>query len=286
MNIWSQLMMYLQYPFVRYALIVGTLISLCASLLGVILVLKRFSYIGDGLSHTAFGAMSVASILHLTDGRMILVLPATIAAAVLLLKQDRRSSVSGDAKIAMVSVSSLAVGYLLMNRFNVSSNVSADVCSTLFGATSILTLTRSEVWLCVILSAVAVILYILLYNRIFAVTFDESFAASSGLNVNALNLLIAVIIAVIVVLAMNLVGSLLISALIIFPAISAMQICSSFRSVSITAAILSVCSSLAGMIASILADTPVGSTIVAAQLAVFIVIYCFRKTLRRNKADA
>lgn len=264
---------YLQYPFVRYALIVGTLIALCSSLLGVLLVLKRYSYIGDGLSHVAFGAMAVSAVLHMTSAKMLLILPVTVLAAVLLLKTGNSSKVQGDARIAMVSVSSLAIGYLLMNRFSASANVSADVCSTLFGSTSILTLTAGEVWLCVILSVLVVLMYILLYPRIFAVTFDEDFARASGMNTGFYNLLIAAVTAVIIVLAMNLVGSLLISALVIFPAITAMQIGRDFRSVSVYAAIISVCCALAGMLIAIVSGTPVGSTIVACDLTVFIIVY-------------
>ena len=264
------LLSYFSYPFVRYALIVGVLIALCSSLLGVILVLKRFSYIGDGLSHVAFGAMAVAAVVGLND-RMIITLPVTIFCAVLLLWTNQNTKVKGDAAIAMISVGALAVGYLLMNIFPSSSNISGDVCTTLFGSMKILTLTRSEVVLSIILSIVVVIAFIVLYNRFFAVTFDESFAKAVGTRTNLLNFLIATIIAVIIVLAMNLVGSLLVSALVIFPALSAMRILKSFRSVTICSAILSVCCALIGIILSILWDTPVGSTIVITDIAAFIV---------------
>ena len=213
----SLLLSYLQYPFVRYALIVGTLIALCSSLFGVTLVLKRFSFIGDGLSHVAFGAIAVATVLHLNN-QMLFVLPVTVLCAVLLLQAGQNTRIKGDAAIAMLSVGALAIGYLLMNLFSTSSNLSGDVCSTLFGSTSILTLTKTEVWLSVGLSLLVVAVFILFYNKIFAVTFDEGFARATGLPAAAYNLLIAVIIAVIIVLAMNLVGSLLISALVIFPA--------------------------------------------------------------------
>ena len=264
------LLSYFSYPFVRYALIVGVLIALCSSLLGVILVLKRFSYIGDGLSHVAFGAMAVAAVVGLND-RMIITLPVTIFCAVLLLWTNQNTKVKGDAAIAMISVGALAVGYLLMNIFPSSSNISGDVCTTLFGSMKILTLTKSEVVLSIILSIVVVIAFIVLYNRFFAVTFDESFAKAVGTKTNLLNFLIATIIAVIIVLAMNLVGSLLVSALVIFPALSAMRILKSFRSVTIYSAILSVCCALIGIILSILWDTPVGSTIVITDIAAFIV---------------
>ena len=262
--------MYLQFPFVRYALIVGVLIALCSSLLGVTLVLKRFSFIGDGLSHVAFGAMAIAGVLHLTD-EMLFVMPVTILCAVLLLKTGQNTRIKGDAAIAMISVGALAIGYLLLNLFSTSANLSGDVCSTLFGSTSILTLTKAEVWLCMGLSLAAVVICVLFYNKIFAVTFDEDFARAAGTRVEACNLLVAVVIAVIIVLAMNLVGSLLISALIIFPAMSAMRVFKSFKAVTICSAILSVCCALTGILISIVAGTPVGSTIVAADIAAFLI---------------
>lgn len=266
------LCMYFQYPFVRYALIVGVLIALCSSLLGVTLVLKRFSFIGDGLSHVAFGAMAIASVLNITNN-MLFILPVTVICAILLLRAGQNTRIKGDAAIAMISVGALAIGYFLMNLFSTSPNISGDVCSTLFGSTSILTLTKGEVWLCAILSVVVVAIFILFYNKIFAVTFDENFARATGTKANAYNLLIAVVIAVIIVLAMNLVGSLLISALVIFPALSAMRLFKSFRSVTISAAVLSVLSATAGILISILAGTPVGSTIVAVDIAVFLISY-------------
>lgn len=266
----NQLKLYLQYPFVQYALIVGILIALCSSLLGVTLVLKRFSFIGDGLSHVAFGAMAVSSVLNLTN-EMFLVLPITIISAVLLLRTGQNTKIQGDAAIAMISVGSLAFGYLIMNLFSASSNLSGDVCSTLFGSTSILTLTSREVWLCTVLSIAVVIIFILFYNKIFAVTFDEDFAKAAGTKADRYNLMIAIVIAVIIVLAMNLVGSLLISALVIFPALSAMRLFHSFKMVTICSAVLSVISALAGIIISILAGTPVGSTIVVVDVLVFAI---------------
>lgn len=262
------LMEYLQYPFVRYALIVGVLIALCSSLLGVTLVLKRFSFIGDGLSHVAFGAIAIASVLEL-ENDMLFVLPATVLCAILLLRVGQNAKIKGDAAIAMLSVGALAIGYLLMNLFSTSTNLSGDVCSTLFGSTSILTLTRQEVWLSVALSVVVVAVFVVFYHKIFAVTFDETFARASGTKVGAYNLMIAVLIAVIIVLAMNLVGSLLISALVIFPALSAMRLFRSFFSVTVCSAVLSVICALSGIVISILAGTPVGSTIVAVNLAAF-----------------
>jgi zinc transport system permease protein len=275
----EKLTLYWQYPFVRYALTVGVLISLCSSLLGVTLVLKRFSFIGDGLSHVAFGAMAIASVLHLKND-MPLVLLITILSAILLLRTGQNAKIKGDAAVAMISVGALAVGYLLLNLFSASSNLSGDVCSTLFGSTSILTLTKAEVWLCAVLSVAVVALFIVFYNRIFAVTFDEDFARAVGTRVEAYNLLIAVVVAVIIVLAMNLVGSLLISALIIFPALSAMRLFRSFMGVTLCSAALSVTCALAGMLVAIVGGTPVGSTIVAANIAVYM-LFCIVDHFKR-----
>lgn len=272
MGIAETISLYMTYPFVRYALITGTLIALCSSLLGVTLVLKRFSFIGDGLSHVAFGAMAVAAILDIAKLNLF-VLPVTVICAVLLLQSGQNAKIKGDAAVAMISVGSLAIGYLLMNIFSTSSNLSGDVCSTLFGSTSILTLEPYDVWLCIILSAVVIAAFVLMYNKLFAVTFDEQFAQATGVNAKLYNLIIAVVIAVIIVLAMNLVGSLLISALVIFPALSAMRVFKSFKAVTICSAVLSVACSVSGILISIVAGTPVGSTIVAVDIAVFFVFY-------------
>lgn len=279
-SLMEKLTLYFSYPFVRYALIVGILIALCSSLLGVTLVLKRFSFIGDGLSHVAFGAMAVAAVLGFTN-EMLFILPATVICAVLLLRTGQNTKIKGDAAIAMISVGALAIGYLLMNLFSASSNISGDVCSTLFGSTSILTLTQAEVILSVVLSVIVVAVFILFYNKIFAVTFDENFAKASGVRADLYNLLIAVVIAVIVVLAMNLVGSLLISALIIFPALSSMRVFKSFLSVTVCSAVLSVTCAFFGLMISILAGTPVGSTIVAADIAAFVLFYFAGKVFAR-----
>lgn len=265
----EKLALYWQYPFVRYAFFVGIVIALCASLLGVTLVLRRFSFIGDGLSHVAFGALSVAGVLGLTN-EMLLVLPVTVLCAVLLLYRGQNAKIKGDASIAMISVGALALGYLLLNLFPPSGNVTGDVCSTLFGSSLILTLSRAEVILCAVLSAVVMLGFAFCYRRLFAITFDEDFARATGVKVDRYNLLLAVMIAVMIVLAMNLVGSLLISALIIFPALSAMRVFKSFRSVTICAAVLSVIAAAAGLITAVLADTPVGPTIVAADMAGFL----------------
>lgn len=273
MNGISMAMEYLRiYPFVRYAVIVGVLVSLAASLLGVTLVLKRFSFIGDGLSHVAFGAISIATVMHFTS-YVQFTLPATILCAILILRTGRNSKINGDAVIAMLSVASLAVGYMIMNVFGASFNLSGDVCTTLFGSTSILTLSATEVRSTVVLAIVVVAIFILFYNKLFAVTFDEDFARASGVHTEAYNMLIATVVAVVIVIAMDLVGSLLISALIIFPALSAMRIFRSFRSVTICSGVLAVVSSLIGMLLSIIAGSPVGATIVCTQIVMFAICW-------------
>lgn len=265
---WAEFLSFFQYPFVWRAIIVGTLIALVAALLGVTLVLKRFSFIGDGLSHVAFGAMAVAAVAGITD-QMLIILPVTILAAVLLLRSGRRAKVNGDAQLALISVSALAIGYLIYNLSG-SSNVSGDVCTTLFGSTSILELTPFDLWMSVGLSAAVVIVFVLLYHKIFAVTFDETFYKATGVKTELYNLMIAVVIAVIIVLAMDLVGSLLISALVIFPALSGMRLFQSFKKVTIFSAVISVVCALLGLLLSIWLSTPVGSTIVAVDLVAFL----------------
>ena len=272
---------FVNYPFVRYAFAVGLLIALCASLLGVTLVLKRFSFIGDGLSHVAFGAMAVATITGLTN-KMIIILPVTLLSAVLLLRTGQNTKIKGDAAVAMISVGALAIGYMLMNVFPSSANVTGDVCSTLFGSTSILTLKKSDVTICVIMAVIVIAVFLLFYNKIFAVTFDESFCKASGINANAYNLIIAMITAAIIVLAMNLVGSLLISALIIFPALSAMRVFRSFRGVILCSAVISVICAAVGIVLSILFSTPVGSTIVTADIVVFLLFCGLSAVLKRG----
>lgn len=262
------LMYYLNFPFVQRALLAGILIAMCSALLGVILVLRGFSYIGDGLSHAAFGAMAVAAILKLSD-YSLLIMPVTILCALVLLRFGSSERIHGDATLAIVSVSTLAAGYLLMNVFSASANVSGDVCTTLFGSTSILTLTWTQVQVCLLMTFVTVAVFILFYHRIFSVTFDEDFASATGIRVGAYQTLIAVLIAVIIVMAMDLVGSLLITALLVFPALSAMQLFRSFRGTVIYAAFLSMLGATFGIILSILASTPVGATIVLFDMGVF-----------------
>ena len=285
LQFFQQIGVYFQYQFVQYAFIVGVLIALCSSLLGVTLVLKRFSFIGDGLSHMAFCTMAVAAVINLTNS-MIISLPVTVIAAIILLRSSTNAKIKGDAAVAMLAVGSLALGYLLMNIFPTSSNVSADVCTTLFGSVAILTLSTFEVWSCIILSIITVIFFVFFYHKLFAVTFDESFARATGVKTNLYNLLIAVVTAVIIVLAMNLVGSLLISALIIFPALSAMRIFKSFKSVTICSAILSVSCTAIGILASIVAGTPVGPTIVLADIIAFVIFFLVGFILSHVKKGA
>ena len=281
MNILTTLQSYMVYPFVRYALIAGVLIALCSSLLGVTLVLKRFSYIGDGLSHVAFGAMAVATVVSVSNN-MVIVMPVTIISAILLLSQNGATNIRGDAALAMISVGALAFGYLVLNAFSKSANLSGDVCSTLFGSTSILTLKAVDVWICVLMSIVVVGLFTFFYHKLFAITFDADFARATGVPAGAYDVLISVVTAVVIVLAINLVGSLLTSALIVFPALSAMQAFKSYRQVVICSAAISVLCAVLGIFISILASTPVGSTIVAANVLFFLVFYTLRKIRRGN----
>lgn len=266
----EMLKLYFGYPFVRYAVIVGVLIALSSSLLGVSLVLKRFSFIGDGLSHVAFGAMALATVLDVGND-MAVVLPVTVLCAVWLLDAGQNAKLRGDAAIAVISTGALALGYLFLNLFSKSGNLTGDVCSTLFGSTAILTLSLTDVRLCVAASVLVVLLFTVFYHRIFAVTFDETFAQATGTNVKRYHLLIAVVTASVIVLAMKLVGSLLISALLIFPALSAMRIFKSFRAVTAASAVLSVFGAASGLLLSIFASTPVGATIVCMDMAVFAV---------------
>ena len=268
-GIFEKLVFYFQYPFVWYALIVGVLIALCSSLLGVTLVLKRFSFIGDGLSHVAFGAMAIASVLNFSNN-MLFVMPVTVICAVLLLRTGQSTKIKGDAAIAMISVGALAVGYLLMNVFSTGSNISGDVCSSLFGSTSILTLTTAEVWLCVVVSVIVVVLFTVFYHKIFAVTFDESFAKATGVNVSLYNVLIAVLTAITIVIGMRMMGAMLISSLIIFPALTSMRVFKSFRGVVIASGILSLICFFGGMVMSYTYSTPAGASVVVVDLAAFL----------------
>ncbi len=260
-------MYYKNFPTLRYSTVVLILVSLCAALLGVTLVLKRFSMIGDGLSHVAFGATAIATAASFTP--MYIALPFTIVAAVLLLRIHSGKRVQGDAAIAMISAGSLALGYTVLSVSPASANIGGDVCSTLFGSANIITISKSEVFTCAVLAVAVLFVFIFFYHKIFAITFDESFASATGTRSEIYNTLIAVITGVVIVISMNMVGALLISALITFPALSAMRIFKSFKKVIICSSVISVCCATLGMLISILAATPVGPTIVLANMAVF-----------------
>lgn len=269
MNLFFQTVTYyFSKPMMQNAMIVGILIALCTSILGVSLVLKRFSFIGDGLSHVAFGALCIATVLHVS-GNMLIVLPITIITAILLLRTRQSTRIKGDAAIAMISSSSMGLGYLLVCLFPASANTNGDVCTTLFGSDQILTLTKLDVILCIGVSILVLLFFILFYRQIFAVTFDESFAAATGVRAGLYNLMIAIITALVIVLAMNLVGSLLISALIIFPALSAMRVFKNFLSVILCAGAISVFAAALGIMISLM-GTPVGPTIVAVNIVIFL----------------
>ncbi|MBR6680602.1 MAG: metal ABC transporter permease [Clostridia bacterium] len=279
-DMFAKIVDYFSYDFVRYAMIVGILVSVCAALFGVILVLKRFSFIGDGLSHVAFGAMAIAAVAGVSD-KMVIIMPVTILTAILLLGAGKNAKVKGESSVAMVSVGAMALGYLVMSAFSSSSNVAGDVCGSLFGSFSILTLTKADMILCISISAIVLVFFVLAYNRMFAVTFDEDFSKATGVRAALNNLVIAVITAVIIVLAQRLVGSLLVSALLIFPALSAMRVARSFRSTVIVSVIISVACSSFGILASILLSTPVGPTVVCADIIAFGICFAAGKILKR-----
>ena len=263
-----RLAQYFSYPFVRYAFLVGMLVALCASLIGVILVLKRFSFLGDGLSHFAFGVIAAASVAGLTDS-MLVTLPVTVLCAILLLRAGQNAKVKGDAAVAVISVSSLAIGYLLLNVFSTSANVSGDVCGALFGSASMLTLGKRDVIFCAALGVATLLFFIFFHNRIFTVAFDESFSSATGTSASLSNTVTAVMAALVIVLGMKLVGSLLITALIVFPALGAMRLFGSFRAVTVCAGVFALVASLAGFLASLVFSTPVGATMAAADIVLY-----------------
>lgn len=274
MSIWTELSYCLQDETIIRALIVGGMIALCCAILGVILVLKRYAMIGDGLSHVAFGAMTIAMVLTIAD--MYLMLPITILVAIFLIRLTNKGIVKNDSAIAMLSVGALAFGYLIVNLFSSSANISGDVCSTLFGSTSILTLSTLDVWICVGLTIVVLFYFIFFHNKIFAMTFDENFAKSTGVKTAVYNNIMAIIIGVVIVLAMKLVGSLLISALIVFPALSAIRLFKSYKMVIIFSSIISVFNAIIGiMLSLVLGDrgTPVGATIVVINIFVYFICW-------------
>jgi zinc transport system permease protein len=273
--VFMQLAEYFELSFVQYAMLVGVLIAFCSSLLGVTLVLKRLSFIGSGLSHVSFGTTTIVAALAMVLGldnfenNVFYVLPVIILCSVALLLAGPHSKIKGDSALAMISVGALAIGFLVMNIFSNSPNLAGDVCRVLFGSTAILTLKPAMVWLCVICSVLVTVVFLLFYNKIFAVTFDEDFASATGIKAKIYNMILAVVIAIVIVLAMNLVGALLVSALVVFPALTAMRVFKTFKSVTICSVIVSVVCAVLGILISILYGTPVGSTIVAVQIAGF-----------------
>lgn len=260
---------YKTYPVITYSTVVLALVSLCAALLGVSLVLKRFSMIGDGLSHVAFGAMAVATVAGFAP--IYAALPITVISAILLLRIRSSSKVQGDAAIAMIAVGALAIGYLLLNLFpENTTSISGDACTTLFGSASIIGIKLSDVIICSALAVAVIFVFVFFYNKIFAVTFDESFAQATGTRVEVYNTMLAAITGVVIVIAMNMVGALLISALITFPALSSMRVFKTFKRVVISSSVISVGCALVGTVISILASTPVGPTIAVANIIIFI----------------
>ena len=280
-NVFEYIAEFFEMPGIRYAFIVGPLIAVCTSLLGVTLVLKRYSFIGEGLSYTAFGAMAFAAVVGVTNN-MLIALPATVLAAIILLRTSPKARIKGDAAVAMLAVGALGLGYLLLALWP-TRNFASDVCRVLFGDSAIISLSKFEVVGCVVLSVVTILLFIFFYHKIFAVTFDENFARATGVKTSIYNLIVAIIIAIIIVIAMKLVGSLLVSALIIFPALTSMRTFKTFKSVTISSAIISLLCFVTAMFMHMTfslyksffgfkgSTLPIGSTIVALNIIVFLV---------------
>ena len=267
------------FPVVRYATVVIILVSLSSSLLGVSLVLKRFSMIGDGLSHVAFGATAIATAAGFAP--MYVALPVTVAAAVLLLRMNG-TKIMGDAAIAMLSAGALALGYTFLNLFpENSAGIMGDACTALFGSQSILGIDLSDVIICLILALTVIAVFVLFYNKIFAVTFDEGFASATGTKSGFYNTLLAVITGVVIVIAMKMVGALLISALITFPALSAMRIFKSFKNVILCSAVISVSCAAVGILLCIACSTPIGPTVAVANIVVFIAFFVAGKIIKK-----
>ena len=267
----------MSYPFLVRAFLVGVLVALCAALLGVSLVLKRYSMIGDGLSHVGFGALAIATAFHLAP--LQVAIPVVVLAAFLLLRLSESSKIKGDAAIAIISTASLAVGVMVIS---ITTGMNVDVCNYLFG--SILAMSKSDVYLSVVLSLVVLVLYVLFYSKIFAVTFDENFSKATGIRANAYNMLIALLTAITIVIGMRLMGALLVSTLIIFPALTSMRIFQSFRAVVISSAILSVLCFVIGITISYIRATPAGASVVMVNLAAFALfsaVGLFRRRLKQ-----
>ncbi len=263
-------------PVLLRALIVGILVSLCAALLGVTLVLKRYSMIGDGLSHVGFGALAIATVMNAAP--MAVAIPVVIAAAFILLRLSGSGKIKGDAAIALISTSALAIGVMAVSM---SDGMNVDINSYLFG--SIISVGKEDVFTSVALAVVVLLVFIFFYTKIFAITFDENFAKATGTNVGAYNMLIALLTAVTIVIGMRLMGSMLISSLIIFPALCSMRVFRSFLSVTVCSAVISVVTFIAGMLISYIADTPCGASIVCVNIVVFAVFFAVGKLLGRAR---
>jgi zinc transport system permease protein len=269
---YDEITLYWDLPQVPRAVIVGFLTAICASLIGVPLVLKRYSCIGEGLSHVSFLGISLAMVINLTNN-ILIVMPLTVLTSVVLLGFGTKTKIKGDAAIAMLSVAALSGGYFVLKVFSDRATSAADVCGSLFGSISILTLQESEVWISLFVTIVVVAIFLLFYNRIFAVTFDANFMQATGSRPRVYEILMSVIVGVIVALSMRFVGALLTSALIIFPSISAMRVFKTFRSSIICSSIIAGACAIVGIFASMIYDTPVGSTIVIANIFVFAVFW-------------
>ena len=266
----------LSYPFLTRAIVVGTLVSLCASLLGVSLVLKRYSMIGDGLSHVGFGALAIAT--EANAAPLAVAIPIVVAAAFLLLRLSENSKIKGDAAIALISTGALAIGVMAIS---LSNGTNINVYNYMFG--SILAMSRGDVRLSVVLAAAVLTLYVIFYHKIFAITFDENFARATGVKAGWYNMLIALLTAITIVLGMRLMGTLLISSLVIFPALTSMRILKSFRSVVICSAVLSVLCFLIGIFFSYIWSTPTGASIVCVNIAAFFVFWAASFLLGRQR---
>lgn len=262
------------YPFLVRAVIVGLLVSICASLLGISLVLKRYSMIGDGLSHVGFGALAIATAINAAP--LTVAIPVVVLAAFLLLNISENSKIKGDAAIALISTSALAIGVITVSM---TTGLTTDVCNYMFG--SILAMSKNDVQLSIALSIIVFCLFIVFYNKIFAVTFDETFAKATGIKVNLYNMLIAFLTAITIVLGMRLMGALLISSLIIFPALTSMQVCKKFKTVIISSAIISIICYFCGVVMSYIYATPTGASVVVVNIFMFA-IFSFIGLLRRR----
>lgn len=256
------------YGFITRAIIGGILVSLCASLLGVSLVLKRYSMIGDGLSHVGFGALAIAGAVNIAPLEAAIPITVVVVSAFFLLRISNNSKIHGDAAIALISTSALAIGITVATMTN---GMNTDINSYMFG--SILSMSENDMWLCIILGAVVLIMFVLFYNRIFAVTFDESFAKATGTKTGVYNMLIAILTAITIVLGMKMMGTLLISSLIIFPAVTSMRVCKRFKTVMISSAIISVVCFFVGIVISYLYSTPAGASIVLVNLAALFIYW-------------